>query len=71
LDVHDTHGGLVIVHDEVTDEVLRIVVDNRIIPKFLYVRPVPRIGALESWNSVEGLFEELADLLVQTRYLHA
>jgi hypothetical protein len=60
----------VLVNHKISDEVLGVVLLDCVIPKVFNVRAVPRVGALESWDTVEGLFEKLGNLLIDARNLH-
>jgi hypothetical protein len=49
---------------------LRFVFDDRIVPKLFDVCSIPGVRALESWDSIKRLLEELSNLFVEARYFH-
>ena len=70
LTVDNSHCVLVVIYNEVSDEILCVVLNNCIVPKILDVRTVPGIGTLKSWNPVKRLFEKLANLFIEASDFH-
>ncbi len=64
LAIDDPHRGLIVVNDEISNEILPLVLDYRVIPKIFDIYPVPRIGSLEARDSIEGFGQELSDAFI-------
>jgi hypothetical protein len=56
LAIDDAERGLIVIHHEISDEILRIVFLDGIVSEIFYVRPVPRVWSLKAWYAVERLF---------------
>ena len=56
LPIHDTLRIVIVIDNEVAYEILRIVLLNGVVPEVFYIGAIPRVGSLETWDAVEGLF---------------